>query len=84
MSYNEFVGFLERFTQVKCEKLYYCQPDLEIPKGLTLIFNELQYQEFIDIAYRCWVQLVVYMDHFGTTMHVTKENENEDNFCQKC
>nr|KAJ0217575.1 hypothetical protein LSAT_V11C300109760 [Lactuca sativa] len=61
-----------------CEKLYYCQPDLEIPKGLTLISSELQYQECIDIAYWCGVQLPVYMDHFGTTIHVTKENEIED------
>ncbi|CAH1441340.1 unnamed protein product [Lactuca virosa] len=81
MSYNEFVGFLERFTQEKCEKLYYCQPDLQIPEGLTLISNELQYQEFIDIAYQCGVQVLVYMDHFGTTVHVSKanENDNEDN-----
>ncbi|CAI9266267.1 unnamed protein product [Lactuca saligna] len=81
MSYNEFVGFLERFTQEKYKKLYYCQPDLQIPEGLTLISNERQYQEFIDIAYECGVQVSVYMDHFGTTVHVTKanENENEDN-----
>nr|KAJ0199881.1 hypothetical protein LSAT_V11C600308540 [Lactuca sativa] len=80
MSYNEFVGFLERFTQDKCEKLYYYQPDLQIPEGLTFISNEL-YQEFIDIAYRSGIQVLVYMDHFGTTVHVTKanENENEDN-----
>ncbi|CAH1448265.1 unnamed protein product [Lactuca virosa] len=76
MSCTEFVGVLERFTQEKCEKLYYCQPDLEIPKSLTLISNELRYQEFIDIAYRCGVQLLVYMDRFGTTVHVAKENEN--------
>ncbi|CAI9259177.1 unnamed protein product [Lactuca saligna] len=81
MSFNEFVGFLERFTQEKCEKVYYCQPNLQIPKGLTLILNECQYQEFIDIAYQCGVQVSIYMDHFGTTVHVTKanENENEDN-----
>ncbi|XP_023760658.2 uncharacterized protein LOC111909102 [Lactuca sativa] len=85
MSYNEFVGFLERFTQEKCEKLYYCQPDLQIPEGLTLLSNELQYQEFIDIAYRCGVQVPVYIDHFGTIVHVTKanENENEDNYSVK-
>nr|KAJ0201928.1 hypothetical protein LSAT_V11C600302810 [Lactuca sativa] len=81
MSFNEFVGFLERFTQEKCEKVYYCQPDLQIPEGLTLISNEREYQEFIDIAYQCGVQVSVYMDHFGATVHVTKakENENEDN-----
>nr|KAJ0222911.1 hypothetical protein LSAT_V11C200061390 [Lactuca sativa] len=80
-----FVGFLERFTQEKCEKLYYCQPDLQIPEGLTLLSNELQYQEFIDIAYRCGVQVPVYIDHFGTIVHVTKanENENEDNYSVK-
>ncbi|CAI9298351.1 unnamed protein product [Lactuca saligna] len=78
MSFNEFVGFLEHFTQEKCEKVYYCQPGLQIPKGLTLISNEHQYQEFIDIAYQCGVQVSVYMDHFGTTVHVTKANENEN------
>ncbi|CAI9270878.1 unnamed protein product [Lactuca saligna] len=78
MSYNEFVDFLTRFTQEKCEKVYYCQPDLQIPEGLSLISNECQYQEFIDIAYECGVQVPVYMDHFGTTVHVTKENENEN------
>nr|KAJ0194498.1 hypothetical protein LSAT_V11C800401470 [Lactuca sativa] len=55
MSYNEY----------KCEKLHYCEPDLQIPE---------------DIAYRCRVQLPVYMDHFGTIVHATKEHENEDNF----
>ncbi|CAI9268183.1 unnamed protein product [Lactuca saligna] len=78
MSYYEFVDFLERFIQEKCEKLYYCQPDLQIPEGLTLISNELQYQEFIDISYQCGVQVHVYMDHFGTTVHVAKANENEN------
>ncbi|CAI9262324.1 unnamed protein product [Lactuca saligna] len=77
MSYNEFVSFLKRFTQEKCKKVYYCQPDLQIPEGLTLISNERQYQEFIDIDYECGVQVSVYMDHFGTTVHVTKANENE-------
>nr|KAJ0211847.1 hypothetical protein LSAT_V11C400214430 [Lactuca sativa] len=73
MSFNEFVE--------KCEKVYYCQHDLQIPEGLTLISNERQYQEFIDIAYQCGVQVSIYMDHFGTIVHVTKanENENEDN-----
>ncbi|CAH1416417.1 unnamed protein product [Lactuca virosa] len=80
MSYTGFLGFLERFKQEKCEKLYYCQPDLEIPKGLTLISNELQYQEVLDVAYRCGVQLPIYMDHYGTTVHITKENETEDNY----
>nr|KAJ0190573.1 hypothetical protein LSAT_V11C800445900 [Lactuca sativa] len=65
MSYNKFVGFLERFTQEMCEKLYYYQPYLQIPK---------------DIAYRCGVQVPVYMDHFGTTVHVTKANENENEY----
>nr|KAJ0215389.1 hypothetical protein LSAT_V11C300124420 [Lactuca sativa] len=51
----------------------------KIPKALTLISNDLNYQEFIDIAYRCGVQLPVYIDNFGTTIHVTKENEIEDN-----
>ncbi|CAI9296222.1 unnamed protein product [Lactuca saligna] len=37
--------------------------------------------DFVDIAYQRGVQVPVYMDHFGTTVHVTKanENENEDN-----
>ncbi|CAI9295710.1 unnamed protein product [Lactuca saligna] len=78
MSYNEFVSFLERLTQEKCEKVYYCQHDLQIPEGLTLIFNERQFQEFIDIAYEYGVQVFVYMDYFGTTVHVTKANENEN------
>ncbi|CAH1453342.1 unnamed protein product [Lactuca virosa] len=26
-----------------------------------------------------WSTTAFYMDHFGTTVHVTKENENEDN-----
>ncbi|CAH1414246.1 unnamed protein product [Lactuca virosa] len=51
----------------------------EILEGLTLISNELQYQEFIDIAYWSGVQLPIYMDHFGTTVHITEENEIEDN-----
>ncbi|CAI9283139.1 unnamed protein product [Lactuca saligna] len=84
MTHKDFIGFLEQFTQEKCQKVYYCQPDLEILEGLTLISNDLEYQEFIDIAYRCGVQLPVYMDHFGTHLQVfcdvvSKENYNEDN-----
>nr|KAJ0199232.1 hypothetical protein LSAT_V11C600304200 [Lactuca sativa] len=84
MSHKEFVGFLERFTQEKCKKLYYCMSDLEIPEGLALISNEGEYQKFIEIAYQVRVQVLVYMDHFGTNLQVfstgvSKENEIEDN-----
>ncbi|CAH1451704.1 unnamed protein product [Lactuca virosa] len=84
MSHKEFVGFLERFTQEKCEKLYYCMSDLEIPKGLALISNEVEYQQFIEIGYQGGVNVPVYMDHFGTNLlvfsnGVSKENEIEEN-----
>nr|KAJ0209958.1 hypothetical protein LSAT_V11C400211770 [Lactuca sativa] len=48
-------------------------------RSFIIICNELQYQEFTDITYNSGVQLHVYMDHFGTTLHATKENEIEDN-----
>ena len=44
-----------------------------------MISNEIEYQEFIYIAYRCGVQLHVYMEHFGTNLQVSKENEIDDN-----
>ncbi|CAI9269386.1 unnamed protein product [Lactuca saligna] len=83
MTHKDFIGILEQFTQEKCQKVYYCQPDLEIPEGLTLISNDLQYQEFINVAYRCRVRLPMYMDHFGTHLQafcdvVSKENDIED------
>ncbi|CAH1435371.1 unnamed protein product [Lactuca virosa] len=67
--------FMERFTGEKCAKLYYCQPDINFPKGLTLISNELDYADFIAIAYECGVILPMYIDHFG---HLDDEDENED------
>nr|KAJ0187798.1 hypothetical protein LSAT_V11C900458930 [Lactuca sativa] len=79
MSYNEFVGFLNDSHKRTMRNFIIVNLIYKSQKVLTLISNELQYQEFIDIAYRCGVQLLVYMDHFGTTMHVTKENVNEDN-----
>nr|KAJ0225188.1 hypothetical protein LSAT_V11C100008350 [Lactuca sativa] len=84
ITHKEFVGFLERFTQEKCEKVNNCQPNLEIAKVLTMISNDLEYQEFIDVTYRCGVQLPVYMDHFGTNLQVfcdgvSKENNIEYN-----
>ncbi|CAI9286887.1 unnamed protein product [Lactuca saligna] len=63
MTYKEFVGFLERFTQEKCEKVYCYQLDLEIPEGLTMISSDYEYQECIDVTHRCGVQLPMYMCH---------------------
>nr|KAJ0227269.1 hypothetical protein LSAT_V11C100004300 [Lactuca sativa] len=84
MTHKEFIGFLERFTQEKFQKVYYCQSDLEIPEGLTLISNDLEYQDFIDVAYMCGVQLPVYIDHFGTHLQAfcdvaSKEKDIKDN-----
>nr|KAJ0205054.1 hypothetical protein LSAT_V11C500261740 [Lactuca sativa] len=33
MTHKDFIGFLERLTQEKCQKVYYYQSDLEIPEG---------------------------------------------------
>nr|KAJ0200255.1 hypothetical protein LSAT_V11C600325230 [Lactuca sativa] len=76
MTHKDFIVFLERFTQEKCQKVYYYQPDLEIPAGLTLISNDLEYQEFIDFAYRCGVQLT-HLQAFCDV--VSKEKDIEDN-----
>nr|KAJ0209049.1 hypothetical protein LSAT_V11C400194650 [Lactuca sativa] len=66
-----------KHLHTKCEKLYYCQSELENPEGLTLISNELQYQEFIDIAYRCGVQPTINME--GVTYEgVSRANGNQD------
>ncbi|CAI9283901.1 unnamed protein product [Lactuca saligna] len=80
-----FISIKVHFQGVFINKLF-CYSDgvhhvfdnIDFVEGLTLISNELQYQEFIDIAYRCGVQVPVYMDHFGTTVHLTKANENEN------
>ncbi|XP_023768936.1 uncharacterized protein LOC111917486 [Lactuca sativa] len=64
---NGCYEFIERFTREKCEKLYYCQPDIDFPKGLTLISNEMDYADFIAIAYECGVILPMYVDHFGNS-----------------
>ncbi|CAI9268157.1 unnamed protein product [Lactuca saligna] len=64
------VAFIERFTGEKCETLYYCQPDIDFPKGLTLISNDPNYFDFIAIAYECGDILLMYVDHFGNSnMH---------------
>ncbi|CAH1446493.1 unnamed protein product [Lactuca virosa] len=46
--------------------------------GVHHVFDNV---DIADIAYQCGVQVPVYVDHFGTTVHVSKanENENEDN-----
>ncbi|CAI9284925.1 unnamed protein product [Lactuca saligna] len=73
--------FLNDSHKRSVRKFITVNPIYKSQKVLTLISNERQYKEFIDIAYECGVQVSVYMDHFGTTLHVTKayENENEDN-----
>lgn len=73
MDLKECVAFLERFTQKKCVKLYYCMSDIEFIEGLRLISNELKYVEFINITYRCDVQLSMYMGHFVTNLHVLSD-----------
>ncbi|CAI9287765.1 unnamed protein product [Lactuca saligna] len=39
------VAFIERFTGEKCEKLYYCQPDIDFPKDH---FGDSNIQEWLD------------------------------------
>ncbi|CAI9278264.1 unnamed protein product [Lactuca saligna] len=74
------VAFIERFTWEKCEKLYYCQPDIDFPKGLTLICNDLDYYDFIIIAYECGVILPMYVDHFGNSNIQEWLDEHKDEF----
>ncbi|CAI9300974.1 unnamed protein product [Lactuca saligna] len=64
---DECYAFMARLSGEMCEKLYYCQPDIDFQKGLTLIRNENNYDEFIAIAYECGVILPIYVDHFGNT-----------------
>ncbi|CAH1420972.1 unnamed protein product [Lactuca virosa] len=61
------VVFIKRFTGEKCEKLYYCQHDINFPKGLNLISNDPNYFEFIAIAYEYGVIVYMYVDHFGNS-----------------
>ncbi|CAI9298902.1 unnamed protein product [Lactuca saligna] len=74
------VAFIERFTGEKCEKLYYCQPDIDFPKGLTLICNDPDYYDFIEIAYECGVILPMYVDHFGDSNIQEWLDEHKDEF----
>ncbi|CAI9298799.1 unnamed protein product [Lactuca saligna] len=53
----------------------YCLPNIDFPKGLRLIRNELDYSTFIAIAYECHVILLLYVDHFDETGH-TDDNGN--------
>ncbi|CAI9270917.1 unnamed protein product [Lactuca saligna] len=87
LSNIDFVGmdkigcyeFIERFTREKCTKLYYYQPNIHFPKGLTLILNEFDYVDFIAIAYECGAILPMYVDHFGnTSMHEWLEEHKEE------
>ncbi|CAI9280666.1 unnamed protein product [Lactuca saligna] len=79
MHKNDCYAFMERFTAEKCEKLYYCLPDIDFPKGLRLIRNELDYSTFISIAYECGVVLPLYVDYFGTTnMQEWLDEEREE------
>lgn len=66
MDNDECYAFGKRFTREKCEKLYCCLPDINFPKGLRLIWNELDYAAFIAIAYE-YVELTMCVDHFGNT-----------------
>ena len=74
------VAFIERFTAEKCEKLYYCQPDIDFPKGLILICNDPDYYDFIAIAYECGVILPMYVDHFGNSNIQEWLDEHKDEF----
>ncbi|CAI9265520.1 unnamed protein product [Lactuca saligna] len=74
------IVFIERFTGEKCEKLYYCQPDIDFPKGLTLICNDPDYYDFIEIAYECGVILLMYVDHFGDSNIHEWLDEHKDEF----
>ncbi|CAI9301492.1 unnamed protein product [Lactuca saligna] len=67
MDKNRCYEFIERFTREKFEKLYYCQPYIDFPKGFTLISNEMDYVDFIAIAYVCGVILPMYVNHFDNS-----------------
>lgn len=79
MGKNECDTFMERFTGEKCEKFYYCLPDIDFPKGLRLIRNENNYSTFISIAYEYSVELPLYVEHIGTTnMQEWLDEEREE------
>ncbi|CAI9281609.1 unnamed protein product [Lactuca saligna] len=80
MDKDRCVAFIERFIGEKCEKLYYCQPDIDFPKGLTLICNDPDYYDFIEIAYECGVILPMYVDHFGDSNIHEWLDEHKDEF----
>nr|KAJ0227980.1 hypothetical protein LSAT_V11C100000880 [Lactuca sativa] len=67
MDKDNCYAFIERFSGGKCEQLYYCFPGVDFPKCLRLIRNELEYADFIAIAYECGAKVPMYVDHFGNT-----------------
>ncbi|CAI9285970.1 unnamed protein product [Lactuca saligna] len=67
MDKDRCYAFIESFIGVKCENLYYGQPNVDFPKGLTLISNDPNYFDFIAIAYECGVILPMHVDHFGNS-----------------
>ncbi|CAI9284502.1 unnamed protein product [Lactuca saligna] len=64
----------------KCEKLYYYQLDIDLPKGLALICNDPDYYDFIAIAYECCVILPMYVNHFRNSNIQEWLDEHKDNF----
>ncbi|CAH1449560.1 unnamed protein product [Lactuca virosa] len=40
MEKDECYAFMERVSGEKCEKLYYCQPNIDFPKGMIDKENE--------------------------------------------
>lgn len=63
----ECYAFVERYTQEKCEKLYYCLPEVSFPAGLRLIESDVDYADFIQVGYDSGCVIPMYVDHFGAT-----------------
>ncbi|KAI3778940.1 hypothetical protein L2E82_08330 [Cichorium intybus] len=82
MNYAECVTFLEKFMHENCKKLYYCEPDEPMYKGLRPISNDVEYASFIFITFGTLGKISLFVDHIGDELEdwvdFDKEGEEHD------
>ncbi|KAL4581907.1 hypothetical protein LXL04_006441 [Taraxacum kok-saghyz] len=80
LEYVEFVEFLLRFTGEVFEKVFYCQRNRPLSRGLRFKEDEKDYAHFIDTAYKDPdFPIAIYLDHSGDGLDEWGETSSDDN-----
>lgn len=60
------------------QNLYFCLPECDIAEGLKMIIDEMEYVEFIEIAYHCGTIVPMYVDHTGVNVQEWIVEDHEE------